>query len=125
VPSIARTRRKGPIKYVPTDQDRRTVEMMIGAQIDQNQICAVLDITAPTLRKHFRKELDTAYTKVLTRMRAKLISKASEGDAACLIFYAKTHGWSEKIKIEGEGDFGFGALLEVLESRRQKPDGST
>jgi hypothetical protein len=121
MPSTARTRRKGKSTYVPTEQDRRTVEMMIGVQIDQNQICAVLDITAPTLRKHFRKELDTAYTRVLTQMRGKLIAKAREGDTAALIFYAKTHGWSEKITVEGEGDFGFGKLLEVLEQRRQKP----
>ncbi len=125
MPSIARTRRKGTSKYVPNDQDRRTVEVMCGVGIEQNQICLVLDITVPTLHKHYRKELDTAYTKVLTRMRGKLIAKADAGDAACLIFYNKTHGWSEKLIVSGEGDdpLGFGNLLEAMEQRRQKPDG--
>lgn len=123
MPATARTRRKGPIKYEPTDQDRRTVEMMCGVGMDQNQICLVLDITVPTLHKHYRKELDTAYTRVQTRMRAKLIAKADAGDTACLIFYNKTHGWSEKLVVEGEGDFGFGKLVELLEERRVKSDG--
>ena len=96
---------------------------MIGVGIDQNEICAVLDITAPTLRRHFRKELDTAYTLVVARLRSKLVAKADAGDTACLIFYCKVHGWSEKVVVAGELDLGFGQLCDVLDRRRLKPDG--
>jgi hypothetical protein len=46
-------------------------------------------------------------------------------NVAAAIWLTKTRlRWSEKITVEGEGDFGFGKLLEVLEARRRKPEGN-
>ena len=103
MPSDARTRHKGGTKYKPTDQDRRTVAAMVGVGIPQNDICAVLDVTVPTLHKHFRKELDTSYARVLARLRGKLVAKADAGDTACLIFYCQTHGWNQRLTVVDGG----------------------
>jgi len=73
---------------------------MIGVGIDQNDVCAVLDITIPTLHRQFRRDLDTSSVRVLARMRGKLVAKADAGDTACLIFYNQTHGWNEKLLVQ-------------------------
>jgi hypothetical protein len=50
----------GRKKYEPTDKDRRTVEAMAGLGMRQDKIARVLGIDAKTLRKHFRRLLDSA-----------------------------------------------------------------
>ena len=99
MPSEARTRYKGRTTYQPSDQDRKMVARMVGVGILQDDICAVLDITVPTLHKHFARELATAYVKLLTRMRYGLVRKADEGDTKALIFYNMTHGWNQRLTV--------------------------
>ncbi len=42
-------------------KDRRTVRAMAAGNLGQDEIAMVLGITAKTLRKHFAKELRTAF----------------------------------------------------------------
>jgi hypothetical protein len=51
--------------FAPTEQDRRTVEMMVAFKIPQTEICLALSrrIDPKTLRIHFREELDTGEAK--------------------------------------------------------------
>ena len=119
MPSTARTRQKGGTKYKPTEQDRAMVARMVSVDIDQNAMCAVLNITVPTLHKHYRRELDTSYVKLLTRMRYKLVTKADAGDTACLIFYNQTHGWNQRLTVvDGGMEADAGTLSDAeLEAR--------
>lgn len=49
--------------YAPTDQDRRIVSVMAAAGgIDHDRISDAVGVSGKTLRKHFRRELDTANT---------------------------------------------------------------
>jgi AraC-like DNA-binding protein len=96
-------RRRGKAAYVPTPQDRRTVEAMIGVGIAQDDLAAVLGITVPTLHRHFRRELNVSYTKVVARMRVKLIAKAEAGDALCLIHVNKVLGWNDRLVVVDGG----------------------
>jgi hypothetical protein len=73
--------------YVPTDQARRTVEAMAAGNLGQDEICMVLRISAMTLRKHFRHELDTAFIRAQDTMWRSLFnqgvgSPARKGDPA-------------------------------------------
>lgn len=112
--------------YAPTAKDRLTVKVMVAGGFERAAMAAVIGISQPTLRKHFRHELDTAAAEANSAVVASLYQMATKGkNVAAAIWWSKTRmRWSEKIVVEGEGDFGFGKLIEVLEQRRQKPDGA-
>ena len=99
MPSTARTRRKRRVKYAPSEQDRRTVSTMVSVGLNQNDICAALDITVPTLHRHFRRELDQSYIRMVARMRVALIKKAEAGDSPCLIYVNKVLGWNDRLVV--------------------------
>lgn len=101
MPATARSRRKGTSKHDPTEDNRTTVRDMAHVGIDQNAICAFLDITVPTLHKHYRRELDTSYTTLQFNSRAKLVEKAEAGDSLCLIYLNKVLGWYDRPPAEG------------------------
>jgi AraC-like DNA-binding protein len=53
-------KRKVTAEYVPTDAQRSLVESASAFGITQAEIATQLKISEPTLRKHFREELDGA-----------------------------------------------------------------
>jgi len=56
-------KRGGRPMYEPSDQERKFVETCALGGIGQEEICRVLEISKPTLHKHFREELDKSYAK--------------------------------------------------------------
>lgn len=93
---------KRPMKtkppFKPTDDERKLVEQMCAVGIPQESICLVVrdGIDDKTLRKHFRRELDTAKIKANAKIGGGLFNRAMGGDTASLIFWAKTQmGWKE------------------------------
>ena len=112
--------------YEPTAKDRLTVKVMVAGGLEQSAIAAVIGVSQPTLRKHFRHELDTAAAEANSAVVASLYQMATRGkNVAAAIWWSKVRmRWSERLIVEGEGDFGFSKLIEVLEERRQKPDGA-
>ena len=56
--------------YVATDKDKNIVRMLTGFGIDQIKICEALDISGPTLRKHFKKEIRVGAAQVETQLIA-------------------------------------------------------
>lgn len=111
--------------YEPTDKERISVEVMIAGGIEHVAIAKAVGIAPRTLRKHFRKEIDNAATQANAAVVAALDQMATKGkNVVAAIWWTKTRmRWSEKIVVEGEGDFGYAKLIEVLEARRQKPNG--
>jgi hypothetical protein len=86
----------GKPTYVPTDEARKMVDAMAAYGIPQPQIAAVLGIHQETLRKHFRKELDTAYIKANSSVAQYLFENAKSGNVTAQIFWLKTRaGWKE------------------------------
>jgi hypothetical protein len=82
--------------YEPSEQDRKTVRAMTAYGITQEQLITVLGITSKTLRKHFRKELNTAAIEANAQVAGSLFRKASAGDVISMIFWLKTRaGWKE------------------------------
>lgn len=47
-----------PQRFKPTEEQRRSVRVMSGFGVPQEDIAIHLEIDAKTLRKHFRRELD-------------------------------------------------------------------
>lgn len=70
--------------HEPTEQSRRTVEVLAGMAIPSEKIAEVLDITKPTLRKHYRRELDVGGSKVEAKLVGNLLRIANGKDATAL-----------------------------------------
>lgn len=92
------------LPHEPTEKERKQVEQLSAVGIRQEVIADILDIDPKTLRKYYRKELDTATARANAAIGGKLYSKALEGDTPSMIFWLKTRGeWSEKKSIELSG----------------------
>lgn len=107
--------------HKPDDQSRKTVKAMAGYGIPQDHICVVLGISGPTLRRHYRSELDVAEIEANAQVAQSLFKQAvgapAEFDAdgnqireeqkrvpAMGMFWAKTRmGWKETTRLEHGG----------------------
>jgi len=78
---------------------RRQVEAMAGFGIPEVDVARVLAIDPKTLRRHYRKELDTGHVRANAKVAENLYRKATgEGREAVLaaIFWLKARGgWKE------------------------------
>ena len=100
-------KKAGQPAFKPTDDERKLVEQMTACGIPQESQCLVIrdGIDDKTLRKHFRRELDTAATKANAAVAGTLFTKAMSGDTTALIWWTKTRmKWSERQEIEHTGD---------------------
>jgi hypothetical protein len=92
--------------YVATDQHRSQVAAMVVADIDQAMIAACLRISAVTLRKHYRRELNTSYAIIKADISAKAVTLARAGSERMIMFFLETRGgWvrSERLVVADGG----------------------
>lgn len=88
----------------PTPEQRKQVLTLAGIGLSQEQICEVMELSRPTLRKHFKAELKRGKSVALSQALNALFANIKKGKEASIFFYLKTqHGWREKPK-ENEGD---------------------
>lgn len=97
-----------PAAHEPTAATRGAVESMTAYGIPQDEIARSLGITANTLRKHYRDEIETAVTKANARVAQTLFKMATDPShkscAASAMFWAKTRmGWRETTHVEMTG----------------------
>ena len=86
----ARKKRSGR-SFQPTEEQRRTVTVMGSVGVRHSDIALALNIDPKTLRKHFRRELDTAAISANVRVTQSLFAMAtSRRNSAASIFWAKT-----------------------------------
>ena len=100
-------KKRGPPPFKPTDDERKMVEQMTAVGIPQESQCLVIrdGIDDKTLRKHFRRELDTAKTKANAKVGGMLFNKIMNGDMTAAIFWAKTQmNWKETNVQENTGE---------------------
>lgn len=94
-----------PAKHEPTAATRGAVESMTAYGIPQDEIARSIGITANTLRKHYREEIETAVTKANARVAQTLFKMATDishkSCAASAMFWAKTRmGWRETTHVD-------------------------
>jgi hypothetical protein len=98
----------GRPKYRPTEAHRHQVKAMAGFGIQQSEIAALLECDAKTLRKYFRRELDTGATEANARVAASLYNLAvKEGNVTACIWWTKARmNWREQqnLNVGGQAD---------------------
>jgi hypothetical protein len=98
----------GRPKYQPTDEHRHQVKVMAGFGIQQEEIARLIECDGKTLRKYYRRELDTGATEANVRVAASLYNLAvKEGNVTACIWWTKARmGWREQqdVNIGGQQD---------------------
>ena len=111
--------------HVPTDDNRRTVELMTMAGISQEGVARVLDISVDTLTRYYRTELDTSTDKAVAKVAGSLYQKAI-GDGPQAVnaaqFFLKMRGkWREHQALTIGGDPDNPLKIERVYSWRMRP----
>ena len=94
--------------FKPTEAQRKLVEQLSGFGIPQRMICSLVEnqseggkpVSAETLEKYFRTELDRGKAKALSQVAGRLFKTAISGESSqavtAAIFILKTQaGWKE------------------------------
>lgn len=120
----------GRPRFEPNAQQRRTVRALAGYGIPHRSIAEVVGITGPTLRKHFRLELDTAEAEANAKVAESLFRRAT-GDGpqsvTAAIFWLKCRaGWREFDVVPTQRDAKLAAAERAATGRyavRSPPPG--
>jgi len=108
--------------YIKKEDDAKLVEALTIAGVTQTLIAKIVKISEPTLRKNFRKELDTSKARANAVISQALFKKAKDGNVVAQIFWLKTQaGWKEKNYHEltgKDGDKLFGEERQLIEIRK-------
>ena len=106
--------------FKPTDEERKLVEQMSAVGIPQESICLVIrdGIDDKTLRKHFRRELDTAIIKANAKVSGMLYNNCMAGKERSIEWWEKTRQGRKETQVsEYTGNVNFNTYMEP------KPDG--
>jgi hypothetical protein len=89
--------RRGPAKHQPTPETRRQVLTMTGLGITQVDIGTMISLDVKTLRKYYRRELDTGAIEANSRVASSLYTMATTDKVvAAAIFWMKARaGWKD------------------------------
>ena len=92
-------------RYQPVEADRGKVEAMVAYGIPQEEIAATLDISHPTLRRYFKREIQTGTQKANAKIAESLYNAAIKGKGqpavTAAIFWLKCRaGWKETAILE-------------------------
>ncbi|NBS71164.1 hypothetical protein EBT31_19990 [bacterium] len=103
-------RARGRPPHVPTDRDRRQVEVMTGFGLTQEQIGKILNVSEDTLQRHYADEISNGVAKANIQVAQNLFNIATSRDSgavAAAIFWMKTRGrWRETNHHELTGKDG-------------------
>jgi hypothetical protein len=114
-------------RFDPTSEQRRMVRAIAGFGIAEKEIAASIGergIDPKTLRKHFRRELDTGATKANLAVAQSLFKMATSGShpGAAMFWLARRGGaaWKETTAVEHSGPQG--GPIEIADTRKRITD---
>ncbi|MFL5253333.1 MAG: hypothetical protein ACJ8AI_10640 [Rhodopila sp.] len=87
--------------HVPTKADRDTAAVMVAGGIAQADIARARGISEPTLRKHYREELDSGQTVLNTVVLIEWVKRIKAGDFQAIKWWTQSRmNFSEKITVD-------------------------
>lgn len=93
------TKKNGRPLYVPTDKERAQCKALAAMGVPNTDIAIVLQISTPTLRRHFRHELDAGIIEANAKVAQSLFKQATDPakpSVVAAIFWLKVRaGWTE------------------------------
>ena len=93
--------------HTPTDETRRLVKTLSAVGIRHEDIADKIEISADTLVKHYKKELDDGRVDANAAVARSLYEQAKAGNTTAMIFWLKTRaGWKETDRHEIAGSDG-------------------
>lgn len=106
--------------YAPTDKDRAQVAALAGMGIPDYDIAKLMQVSGPTLRKHFAHELDVGHVQANAKVAQSLFKQATDPlkpNVAAAIFWLKARcGWRD------DGALG---KKEIAEQHARSADAGT
>lgn len=110
------------IAHNPSEESRKLVRTLAAVGIRHEDIASKLDISADTLVKYYRKELDDGRIDANASIGRTLFEQAKAGNTSAAIFWLKTRaGWKETQVTEMTGADGQ-PLLSGIQVSFVKPD---
>jgi hypothetical protein len=83
--------------YAPSDEERRKVKALAAYGNTQDEIAGVIGMSARSLRKHFREELDRGVVEANSQVSQSLFKEAVNGNVTAAIFWLKCRAkWRER-----------------------------
>ena len=100
---------KGRPAHKPDDKSRGMVKALAAAGYDHDRIALYMKISAPTLAKHYKAELETAVMELLGGAVSGLAEALKKQEPWAICFVLKTRGkklhngegWSERQEVTG------------------------
>ena len=88
--------------FEATEELERQVSLAVGFGLSHVQIGKLVDCDPKTLRKYFRRALESGKERLTMDIGSQLYKKAMNGDTISAIFLAKTKGgFRETVEHEG------------------------
>ena len=102
--------------HAPTEETRRVAEEASGLGLPQERIARLVGCSPPTLRLHYRDELDRGLAAAGREVASMVFNLARSGNPAATIFLAKVRlRWTERTAVEvprGRKEFDLDALTD-------------
>jgi hypothetical protein len=105
----------GGVKFTPTPEQRHAVACMISVGTPHEAIARALDISQPTMYRHFAHEVKNGKAAVHAAIAKRITAMALSGDKTMMIFFAKSQmGWRDSYRVDFEDKNGEPANMANL-----------
>jgi predicted ArsR family transcriptional regulator len=101
------------LMHKPTEETRKLVRTLSSVGITYDDISNKLNITAETLRKHYKEDLLNGRVDANALIGQSLYQSARDGNTSAQMFWLKTRaGWKETNALELSG--ADGGAIQVI-----------
>ncbi len=88
--------------HQPTEEQRAQVEALAGFGVTEKEIGTYIGIDVKTLRKHYRRELDTGHIRTNVEVATNLYNQTKDNPTAAIFWLKIRAQWTHKTPHEQE-----------------------